>query len=357
MPLIEKSYKKDTLTMSWSVGPEYDGLRFDQFLGKHFRTLSREEIKKKIQQRECQILNRLDSKKPASKIKNGDVIKVIISRSKSEDEYWRGEKIKFSSPEEVYEDEEIIIINKPPYMSTHPTGRHLFHCATVHYEQKLSVKTVHSIHRLDRETSGLLVLSKNPTIASTLTNEFENSNVQKAYFWIAKKKAPIKNNVFSAFERMDNPQRGLKKVFVNHYPKESNRGKYAHTDFVIVAEEKDFCVGLAFPKTGRTHQIRVHAMANLIPLVGDKLYSGGYPMFQRFKDAVATTEDYDSMILSRHALHAVSLQIKYKDRQLTFFAPLPDDLKKFIEDHFNRKVDDIERAAKEVINQKFKMQS
>ena len=80
-----------------------------------------------------------------------------------------------------------VVTNKPAYMSTHPTGRHLFHCATVYYEQKLNQSTVHSIHRLDRETSGVLLLAKNPTTANQLTVEFENNNVKKCYFFIAEK--------------------------------------------------------------------------------------------------------------------------------------------------------------------------
>jgi len=334
MPLIEKLYDGDIFRLKWSVEPEHENLRLDQFLGKHFKSLSREQIKRKIALGECQILNRPESKKPSSKIKALDIIKVDIKKDTNEDEYWNGQKLDFDLPIEIFEDQNIIVSNKPAYMSTHPTGRHLFHCATVFYEQKLKTKTIHSIHRLDRETSGVLLLAKNPEFANKLTTEFENSNVRKCYFFIAKKSAKNPPKEFKAKERMDNPEEGLKKVIVQYYPEGSNLGKYAETDFIIVNENDQYCYGLAFPKTGRTHQIRVHALAHGIPLIGDKLYLGGYPMFQRFKDGVATENDHSEMILTRHALHATALEIEYKGRNRIFFAEIPKDMGAFILSEF-----------------------
>jgi 23S rRNA pseudouridine1911/1915/1917 synthase len=335
MPLIEKSYQQDLFRLKWSVEPEHENLRLDQFLGLHFKMLSREEIKKKINKGECRISNRPQSKKASSKIKARDIISIDIYKSSNEQEFWRGQEITFETPEEIFEDQEVIVSNKPPYMSTHPTGRHLFHCSTVHYEQKLKLKTAHSIHRLDRETSGVLLLAKNPNAANLLTKEFENNRVKKCYFFIAKKQGVISNPQFLAKERMDNPEEGLKKVIVKYYPEKSLEGKHAETSFNIIKENELYCFGLAFPKTGRTHQIRVHAMANSIPLVGDKLYLGGYPMFQRFKDNVADSDDHDEMIMTRHALHATALQINYKSKKQTFFAKIPNDMSLFIKEHFN----------------------
>ena len=177
MPLIDKTYEGEIFRLKWSVEPEHENLRLDQFLGKHFKTLSREEIKRKIAKGECIILNRPESKKPSSKIKALDIINVDIKKDANEDEYWDGNKLIFDQPIEIFEDNDIIVSNKPAYMSTHPTGRHLFHCSTVYYEQKLNLKTVHSIHRLDRETSGVLLLAKNPDTANKLTTEFEKSQV------------------------------------------------------------------------------------------------------------------------------------------------------------------------------------
>ena len=352
MPLVDKRYEQNSFILHWSVEPEHENLRLDQFLGKYFKSLSREEIKRKINRGECLITNRQSSKKPSTRIKHLDNIKIKIDKNENEDEYWKGQKVIFDDPQEIFEDGHIVVINKPAYMSTHPTGRHLFHCATVYYEQKLNQSTVHSIHRLDRETSGVLLLAKNPIAANKLTVEFENNNVSKCYFFIAEKRSPIEKYSFKALERMDNPEEGLKKVIVQHYPEGSEQGKYAETEFEIVIENEQFCAGLAFPKTGRTHQIRVHALAHNIPLIGDKLYSGGYPMFQRFKDGVATESDYEQMILTRHALHAMALSITYNNKREVFISNLPSDMSNFINKNFNTSTENLKALLSEKISER-----
>ena len=113
MPLIEKIYEGDTFRLKWSVEPEWENLRLDQFLGKHFKSTSRQEIKRKISRGECEILNRPNSRKPSSKIKALDIIKVDVKKGTNEDEYWWGEKLEFQKPSEVFEDQDILVINKP----------------------------------------------------------------------------------------------------------------------------------------------------------------------------------------------------------------------------------------------------
>ena len=72
-------------------------------------------------------------------------------------------------PKIIFEDDRLIVISKPPFMSVHPTGRHLFNCATVYFESLLN-QTIHPVHRLDRETSGVLLLAKNSSVAKLLGN-------------------------------------------------------------------------------------------------------------------------------------------------------------------------------------------
>ena len=90
-----------------------------------------------------------------------------------------------TEPKTIFEDENIIIVNKPPFMCTHPTGKHLFNCATTYFEN-IHNKTMHSIHRLDRETSGILLLGKEIKTTARLTQAFEDCAIKKCYLFIAK---------------------------------------------------------------------------------------------------------------------------------------------------------------------------
>ena len=118
---------------------------------------------------------------------------------------------------------------------------------------------------------------------------------------------PAKNhtqeNIFTANERLEQVSTGLERMCMRYHPANSLKGKYASTKFIILMQNQTHALGLAFPKTGRQHQIRVHAMIHGFPLIGDKLYLGGFPIFQRFKDIQATIFDHQLMeILDRHSM-------------------------------------------------------
>lgn len=329
MSLVEKQFSKDSYKAVYMVGEELHNIRLDQFLLSFYSNFSREALKKKIYDGEVLIKGRDNKLRPSTKVHYRDIITFYIYNTVHENEYWRGELIDLQlDPPLVYEDKDILVISKPPFMATHPTGRHLFNCATVYFEGKLN-SSVHSIHRIDRETSGVLLLGKNPKTASLLTTEFEESRVKKAYFFIAKSELGIKK--FEANERLGGKEVGLERVYINHYPENSKTGKRAKTFFKILYQENGYALGLAFPVTGRQHQIRVHAMAHGYPLIGDKLYLGSYPLFQKFKDNLASEEDFNFMELPRHALHSIALNINYLGERKTFIAPLANDLKEWVE--------------------------
>ena len=155
--------------------------------------------------------------------------------------------------------------------------------------------------------------------------------MKKCYLFIAQKTSLYKGEKqFEAKERMASPEDGLKRVYVETYPENSKEGKHAHTKFIILEDFQQYVIGLAFPQTGRQHQIRVHAKAHGLPLLGDKLYLGNYEMFQRFKDGYATDEDHDLMQLPRHALHAIALKIPYLKEDKIFRSHIPKDFKDWL---------------------------
>jgi 23S rRNA-/tRNA-specific pseudouridylate synthase len=217
-------------------------------------------------------------------------------------------------------------------MCTHPTGKHLFNCATVFFETKYG-HTIHSIHRIDRETSGVLLLAKNPKIAQVCTSAFEDDLVKKCYFFMSHKNKKI-DFPFTACERLGGIDTFIPKLFVHCFDEDSQEGKVAQTHFKLLEENEDYILGLAFPKTGRQHQIRSHAAFHGFPLIGDKLYNGDPLVFTRFKDEIPTQEDHDLMQISRHALHATALSIPYKGKQELFRAKVPQDFLPWLKENF-----------------------
>ncbi|OUR93496.1 hypothetical protein A9Q84_18660 [Halobacteriovorax marinus] len=353
MSIIEKTFESELYTAVYLVDEEHDGMRLDQYLQQYLASWSREQVKKKIAAGDIQIKGRAGKHRASSKIYFKDIIKLITRKTIHEDEYWNGELLKLDLvPEIIFEDKDLVIISKPPYMATHPTGKHLFNCATVYFES-LYKKTAHSIHRIDRETSGVLMLAKNPKSAQTMTTCFEKDLVRKCYFFISVNKDWNGEKSFECKRRLGPKEGGLKRIYINHFDEESDEGKHARTLYQIVHEENGYVLGLAFPITGRQHQIRVHAMINGLPLLGDKLYLGYFEMFQRFKDNIATKEDHDLMDLNRHALHAMALQIPYNGEKRIFSSHIPHDLQDWIKKNLTIEIETLDERLQKHISDYF----
>ncbi|MBF0299280.1 MAG: hypothetical protein HQK51_11205, partial [Oligoflexia bacterium] len=271
-------------------------------------------------------------------------------------EHWFNENLKIDTkPLTIHEDDQIIITSKPPFMATYPTGRHSFNCVTVHYEN-IHKKPLHSIHRLDRETSGTLILGKNPTISRSISFCFEHNLVKKCYFLIAKNKLNLSAQSFplTAEERIGRSKDFFSRVLMNTFDKDSAEGKEAKTIFRFIDQIDNYLLLLAYPHTGRQHQIRVHAAAHGFPLIGDKIYNGDPNLFIRYKDKVTTEQDYEELELPRHALHAIALNFPYdpniniaqlpvnernskniksimnNTKRTIFTTPIPNDLREWI---------------------------
>lgn len=308
-------------------------MRLDQFLQNFFSSFSRQSIKKKISSGDIKIFNRPHPHKPSTKVYKGEEIEIVT--------YNPSKKLK-ETPQIIFEDEDILVTTKPPFMTTHPTGRHLFDCLTVYYEEKLGHK-IHSIHRLDKETSGVQILGKNPKGANMITPLFEEGLVLKAYFFIAKAYGePFpKKSSFTAQEGLGNEKGFIPRLFTHCFPKNSQRGKNAETKFHIFYREpqKPYALGFAFPKTGRQHQIRAHASYHGFPLLGDKLYNGDPHIFSRDQDGRLSENDKSKMEISRQALHALELSLPYPDlkAQKTFTANLPEDLSHWVHENLSIK--------------------
>ena len=352
---VSKKFTPEKYEVLLEVSEDEDGMRLDQFCALHLLSFSRQLIKKKIKEGEVKIHNRPFPHKASVKVYHRERIEIFTLRGDSEDEYWNGEKLPLKlDPDILFEDDNILVISKPAYMCTHPTGRHLFNCATVYFEN-IHGHTIHSIHRLDRETSGVQLLGKNPKAAQKCTSLFEEDKVSKCYFLMAHNESPTEFP-FVANERLDNKEGFLPRQYIHCYPEESELGKHAKTTFTKLYQDEKYIIALAFPKTGRQHQIRAHAAFHGFPLVGDKLYNGDPTVFMRFKDEVATKEDHDLMQMSRHALHAIALKLPYpnqKEAQI-FRSHIPEDFKEWIKDELPMlNIENIESEIDKIIQERF----
>ena len=356
MAEVSKTFTTERFEAVHKVDEGQDGLRLDQFCATFLESFSRNQIKQKIAAGEVRISNRPFPHKPSVKVYHNEIITLHTLRGNLEDEYWRGEKLKLElEPDIIFEDSELLVVSKPPYMTTHPSGKHLFNCATVFFEEKLG-HTIHSIHRLDRETSGVQVLGKNPKSAEKFSKFFEQDKVSKCYFMIAHKKRTDEVFPFTASERLGSKDDFVPRLFVHCFPESSNKGKSAQTSFKLLFENNDYVLALALPRTGRQHQIRAHAAFHGFPLLGDKLYNGDPKVFMRFKDEVATENDFDLMQISRHALHAIALKFPYpseKNAQI-FRAEIPRDLREWIRSNFEKlEPDELDSKIKDVLLESF----
>jgi RluA family pseudouridine synthase len=353
MTIADRTFEHDKYTVVYQVPAALDGSRLDVFVADKFDSLSREFIKRKIKKGEIFIEGRPTPLKPHTLVKGYDKVVMICHREANEEENWRGRPLSIEErPEFVYEDDKIIVISKPPFMAAHPTGRHLYNCATVALERMKGIP-FSCCHRLDRETSGLLVMSGHTDSVRDILSQFENGLVRKVYFFIARKgQTPVTKFPFIATESMD-------KDLSTHLPSvrifsdDTDEGKKSQTLFELLHAENGYFVGLAFPHTGRLHQIRVHAAHHGFPLVGDKLYNGDPSIFERFKDGLATDADHEAMQMPRHALHSIAINFTYEGARKTFVSHIPLDMKNWLIGNLSCDVEKLEQSIKARIERYF----
>ena len=355
MAEIYKKFSPEKFEAIYQVEEDQDGIRLDQFIGNYLVSYSRQSIKKKIKAGEVKIQNRPFPHKPSVKVYHREKVEIFTLRGTIEDEYWNGEKVELQlEPDVIFEDDNVLIISKPAYMCTHPTGRHLFNCATVFFEDKLN-QSIHSIHRLDRETSGVLLLGKTVKAAQYCTDLFEKDKVKKCYFFMAHNNDG-KDFPFEANERLTYREDFKPRQYIHCFPQDSTKGKHARTTFKQIYKNQQYVIGLAFPQTGRQHQIRTHAAFHGYPLIGDKLYNGDPGIFMRFKDEESFPEDFEKMQLPRHALHAIALKLPYPNEENAslYRGHVPPEFIEWIKKEIPEyKIDQLEDEIKPLIEEYF----
>ena len=243
---------------------------------------------------------------PSEKIKKGDLIEVDITEEMAD---FNPQNLNL---EILYDDFDIIMVNKPPFMVVHPTKSHFENTianGVTHYinEQKEKVK-IRFVNRLDMNTSGLVIVAKNPYAQFVLSSDMKEDKVEKVYI------AVVKGIVTEDSGTIDAPiyrptDDSVKRIV-------DERGQASVTHYEVIERLNDATVLKLRLETGRTHQIRVHLNHIGHGIIGDELY--GY-----------TNEE----LINRQALHAYSLKFKQpRTREdLHFTASLPQDMLDLIE--------------------------
>lgn len=256
--------------------------------------------------REQNVLVNGEFKKPSHKLSKGDLIEVKIEEDMAN---FEPQDLKLDI---LYDDFDIIMVNKPPFMVVHPTKSHddkTIANGVTHYvlsrDEKVKIRFV---NRLDMNTSGLVIIAKNAYAHHTLSRDMSEDKVEKKYITVVK--GIVKNNEGTINEPIyRTTDDSIKRVI-------DERGQQSITHYKVLERLNNATVLEVKLDTGRTHQIRVHMEHIGHGIIGDELY--GYE---------------DENLINRQALHAYSLvfeQPRTKEK-LEFKAKLPKDIEELIE--------------------------
>jgi len=297
------------------------GVRLDAFLAKAIPQLSRSRAQELIEKG----LVTLEGKttKPSLRLKGGERLRVIIPEE-LETLPLEPEPLPVDI---LYEDQDLVVVNKPPGMLVHPAGR--IRRGTLVNALLYWCKGLQGIggtlrpgivHRLDKGTSGVMVVAKNDLAHQDLLSQFKERKVKKTY--LALVHGPLDGEGEIALPIGYHPKYGLKRI-----PK-GKKAKEAITYWRSLDLVGDFTLVEAKPLTGRTHQIRVHLSSIGHPLVGDKVYARK-KWLKRTPEALRTLVE----TFGRPALHSWKLGFFHpKTGEWTeFTAPLPKDMEELLE--------------------------
>lgn len=235
------------------------------------------------------------------------------------------------TPEELkkwllVENEDLVIVNKPGDVVCHPSKQGPWSSLVGAVREYTALDTVHLVFRLDRETSGIVVIAKNPRMASRLQQAMQGRKVAKVYL------AVLTGELREAVT-VDQPLGDdvTSPVFIKSAV--TPAGQPSVTHYTPLARGGGFTLARVVTGTGRKHQIRAHAQWLGFPLVGDKIYGPDARCYLEFIDHGWTPALAEKLLLPRHALHCAEVDLRPAGLEAQFTAPLPPDLRAFCASH------------------------
>jgi len=269
-----------------------------------------------------------ESKKPSYILQDGDTVDILIEIKKSKDSNGLfPENIDLNI---IYEDENIIAIDKPSGIVMHPGVKNesgtLANGLVYHFENLSNINGLDRqgiVHRLDADTSGIVLIAKTNESHIWLAEQFKNRTIKKVYYAITWGKwrfkfGKIEGNIIR------------KKSDPTCFALTSNdEGKYSKSTFKVLRQYINFACVEFKPFTGRTHQIRVHSSSITNPIFGDNKYGGGIKKSNEYAHEFRRISSSVISRFNRHALHAISIEFELMNsngKRLKLNSPIPDEL-------------------------------
>lgn len=289
---------------------EIGGQRLDRYISEHMPQISRAVVQRLIEQGHVRVGGK--ERKSSYRVQTGEVISVRMPPP--EPTAVGAEDIPLQI---VYEDADVIVVNKPAGMVVHPAAGHASGTlvnAVLGYAPELEVggeERPGIVHRLDADTSGLIVVAKNDRALRDLQEQFKSRRVHKTYLALVEGSVvPPRGRIEAPIGR--DPKHRQKMAVITA----GGKARDAVTIYQTIASSEGYTLVAAEPRTGRTHQIRVHLAFLGFPVVGDAMYG----------------KKRNKLGLTRQFLHAWKITFRLpSDGELELTAPLPEDLSSGLE--------------------------
>ena len=297
------------------------GIRLDIYLIDLIPELTRSKIQLLIKNQSILINNH--STKPSYILKGDEIISYKLDQQLNHiSKDILSENIDLDV---IHEDSSIIVLNKASGMVVHPgAGNHsgtLLNAVINKIDQNSFDSTPGIVHRLDKETSGVIIVAKNFSSHNFISEQFQNRSVKKTYKSLVWGKCLSKGSICGNIIRNNKNRKTM--VLTN-----SQSGRYSETDYELI----DYYAPISYvklkPLTGRTHQIRVHMKSIGHPIISDEAYSGGEKMIKSFHVKYSRKLKRVLKKINRVALHAESIEFVHPETQkkVKFSAQIPDDI-------------------------------
>lgn len=218
-------------------------------------------------------------------------------------------EIPLSKKDILYEDKNYLAFNKPAWLPTQGTRVSVIYSLENQLKELTGIKTLMAIHRLDRQTSGIVLFGKNSEATGKMMKQFSSRNVEKKY--LARVSPPPTQNEWEVKGYLVRNHKKLPLDYFNLVTEETKKGKFSHSTFKVLETKNNISLVQACPITGRTHQLRIHLASSGSPIIGDTVY-GPFKTAKEFGNP-------------RIQLHAAYLQFPIGNTKIEINAPLPAD--------------------------------